>query len=438
MTIYLQDIPLDQAKNRFQAALEEHNLWQILNIETIPIDENAVGRVLAEPLWAILSSPHYHASAMDGFAVRSSDTVKAMPTSPVTLNTPDHFSYVDTGDPLPDWANSVIPIEFIEAFNENGEHAAELRSPSFIRIRAAATPWQHVRPLGEDIVASQLVLPAGQVLRPVDLGAAAASGHTQLRVSVQPRVAILPTGSELIPIGQPPARGDIIEYNSIVLAGQVRTWGGEPTRHPITSDNFDLICSHVQQVADTSDLILLNAGSSAGAEDFSAKVIAHLGEVLVHGVAVRPGHPVILGLIYRSSKNEGPRVIPIVGVPGYPVSAALTAEIFIEPLIARWLGRQAWDPPIIEASLTRKVTSPAGDTDYLRVVVGQVGKNTLAAPSVTWGGNHHFPGSGGWHRYPSTRHSGIGSWCKSKGSALSFRKGTGAHDFCHWLTRYDP
>jgi putative molybdopterin biosynthesis protein len=380
MTIYLQDIPLDQAKNRIQTAMEEHNLWQILNVELIPIDEKAVGRVLAEPVWAILSSPHYHASAMDGFAVRSSDTTKAMPTSPVTLLFPDHACYVDTGDPLPEWADSVIPIEFVEAIDENGNFAAELRSPSFIRIRAAATPWQHIRSLGEDIVASQLVLPAGQVLRPVDLGAAAACGHSHLHVSVRPRVAILPTGSELIPIGQSPARGDIIEYNSVVLAGQVRNWGGVPTRYPITSDNFDLICTRVLQAAETSDLILLNAGSSAGAEDFSAKVIARLGEVLIHGVAVRPGHPVIFGLLHLVSQNDTVKVVPIIGVPGYPVSAALTAEIFIEPILARWLGRSAWDPPIIQANLTRKVTSPSGDTDYLRVVVGQVGEQTLAAP----------------------------------------------------------
>jgi putative molybdopterin biosynthesis protein len=380
MTIYLQDIPLDQAKNRLQTALEEHNLWQILNVELIPIDEKAVGRVLAEPVWAILSSPHYHASAMDGFAVRASDTTKAMPSFPVTLLFPDHAFYVDTGDPLPDWADSVIPIEFVEAIDENGNLASELRAPSYIRIRAAATPWQHVRSLGEDIVASQLVLPAGQVLRPVDLGAAAASGHTQLHVSVRPRVAILPTGSELIPIGQQPARGEIIEYNSVVLAGQVQNWGGVPTRYPITSDDFNLICTRVLQAAETSELILLNAGSSAGAEDFSAKVIAHLGEVLIHGVAVRPGHPVIFGLIHHGSQNETVKVVPIIGVPGYPVSAALTAEIFIEPILARWLGRPAWDPPLIQANLTRKVTSPAGDTDYLRVVVGQVGEQTLAAP----------------------------------------------------------
>jgi len=380
MTVYLKDIPLKQAQERFYNALVENNLWKILRTESIPLDENAVGRVLAEPVWARISSPHYHASAMDGFAIRSAETIQAMPTSPVILLSPDQTQYIDTGDPLPDWADAVIPIEQVEALDQQGKPANELRKPTSIRIRAAATPWQHVRPLGEDIVASQLVLPAGQVLRPVDLGAAAASGHTHLFVAARPQVAILPTGSELIPIGQPPARGDIIEYNSIVLAGQIRQWGGEPTRHPITFDDFDLICQRVQHAAESSDLILLNAGSSAGAEDFSSKVIEHLGEVLVHGVAVRPGHPVILGFIHHKTSGGKIRIVPVIGVPGYPVSAALTAEIFIEPILAHWLGRPAWDPAVIQANLTRKITSPAGDTDYVRVVVGQVGEKTLAAP----------------------------------------------------------
>jgi putative molybdopterin biosynthesis protein len=380
MSVYLQDIPLDQAIDRLKAALEEQNLWQVLNRESIPLNENAVGRVLAEPLWAVISSPNYHASAMDGFAVRSNDTSGAMPTQPVNLHYLDQSQYVDTGDPLPGWANAVIPIELVEALDAKNQPAMDIRNPSQIRIRAAATPWQHVRPLGEDIVATQLVLPAGQILRPVDLGAAAASGHTRLNVAVRPRVAILPTGSELIPIGNSPKSGEIIEFNSIVLAGQVQVWGAESIRFPITIDEFEQICTRVQQAADSSDLVLLNAGSSAGAEDFSAKVIARLGEVLVHGVAVRPGHPVVLGMIKRTPDDNGRKMTPIIGVPGYPVSAALTAEIFVEPILSRWLGRPAWQPPIIQATLTRKITSPAGDADYIRVVAGQVGDKMLAAP----------------------------------------------------------
>ncbi len=377
MGVYLHDIPLDQAHARLRMALEAAGLWGVLEVEEIALDENALGRVLAEPLWARLSSPHYHASAMDGFALRAEATRGAMPSMPVTLDFGSETVYVDTGDPLPDWANAVVPIENVEPLDAQGRISADPRQPVAVRLRAALTPWSHVRPMGEDIVATQLVLPSGQLLRPVDLGAAAASGHTRLRVSRKPCVAILPTGSELVPPGTPLERGDIIEYNSIVMAAQVQNWGGIARRFPITPDVYAQLRQQVQRAADECDLVLINAGSSAGAEDFSARLVEDLGELLVHGVAVRPGHPVILGMLRRTNDT---RRVPVIGVPGYPVSAALTGEIFVEPLLARWLGRAPAEPLEVEATLTRKVTSPAGDDDYMRVVVGRVGERLLAAP----------------------------------------------------------
>jgi len=339
--------------------------------------------VTAEAIWARLSSPHYHASAMDGFAVRAASTNGALPSQPITLQIGPGAQYVDTGDPLPGWANAVIPIENVESLNEHGDITAAIREPFAIRLRASVAPWSHVRPLGEDIVATQLVLPAGRVLKPADLGAIAAAGHERVRVARKPRVAILPTGTELVPIGGHLQAGDILEYNSLVLAAQIKSMGGEPTRYPITKDEFDLICERVQQAAQAHDLVLLNAGSSAGAEDFSARVVEKLGQLLVHGVAVRPGHPVILGMIHRNVENGTPdpsHLIPIIGVPGYPVSAALTVDIFVEPLMATWLGRRPLELPTETAILTRKIVSPAGDDDYLRVAVGKVGDKLLAAP----------------------------------------------------------
>jgi putative molybdopterin biosynthesis protein len=315
---------------------------------------------------------------MDGFAVRSTETKDALPGSPVSLQYGPQAHYVDTGDPLPGWADAVIPIENVEAVDSNSQPAANLRCPEFVRIRSAVTPWSHVRSLGEDIVATQLVLPAGHTLRPVDLGAIAASGHDRVQVARQPRVAILPTGTELIPIGQEAKPGDIIEYNSLVLAGQIDQWGGRATRYPITSDDFEKIQERVRQASREHDLILLNAGSSAGSEDFSARVVESLGTLLVHGVAVRPGHPVILGMV-RKEGQPGAQV-PVIGVPGYPVSAALTGEIFVEPLLAQWLGRTPHEPEVVKATLTRKMASPAGDDDYLRVALGKVDGRLLAAP----------------------------------------------------------
>jgi putative molybdopterin biosynthesis protein len=381
MSVYLHDIPLSQAQARLREALQEADLWRVLNVEEIPLDENALGRVTTEPIWAEISSPHYHASAMDGFAVRAVATNGAMPSAPVTLFTGPEAQYVDTGDPLPEWANAVIPIENVESLDEHDQITTEIRKPKSIRVRAAVTPWSHVRPLGEDIVATQLVLPAGHVLRPADLGAIAASGHQTIRVACKPKVAILPTGTELVPIGSKLKSGDILEYNSLVLASQIKQMGGDPTRYPITKDDFDLICQRVAEAAQTHDLVLLNAGSSAGAEDFSSRVVEKLGTLLVHGVAVRPGHPVILGMVDRGVTSQSPaRQIPIVGVPGYPVSAALTIDIFVESLIARWLGRRPLELPLETATLTRKLVSPAGDDDFVRVVVGKVGDKLLAAP----------------------------------------------------------
>lgn len=386
MNIYLTDVPLSEARARFSAAIKAAGRWGVLGIEIIPLNEKACGRVLTEPVWAKISSPHYHASAMDGFAVRAEDTVNANSSSPVLLSfyQEEQAVYIDTGDPLPDWANAVIPIENVESLSDIYQPASNPRQPAFIRIRSAVTPWSHVRPMGEDMVASQLVLPAGHILRPVDLGAIAACGHAEAKVARRPKVAILPTGSELVPIGQSVNPGNIIEYNSLVLAAQVNDWGGEAIRFPIIPDDVKMIRSKVMEAAREHDLILLNAGSSAGSEDYSAGIIQELGDLLVHGVAVRPGHPVILGMINVPGENHGDQTVksqvPVIGVPGYPVSAALTSELFVEPLIAQWLGRRPAEAVQITATLTRKITSPAGDDDFLRVIVGRVGDKLLAAP----------------------------------------------------------
>ncbi len=387
--VYLHDIPMDEAWARFVAALQEAGLWQPFSAEVVPLTE-ALGRVTAEPVWAAVSSPHYHASAMDGYAVRSRDTLGASETTPVRLTLIEDEAdleraerpaqAVNTGHALPRWADAVIMVEHVE----RGQ------APDELIIRAPVTPWQHVRQMGEDMVATELVLPANHILRPVDLGAVAGSGHATLAVRRKPRVAIIPTGSELVSVEEAaqasPQPGQIIEYNSLVLAAQVEQWGGEATRWPIVPDDPDALRAAVIEAARTHDLVLVNAGSSAGTEDYTAQVIEALGEVLVHGIAVRPGHPVIFGMVWASSSvdeeqglgNESPT--PIIGVPGYPVSAALTGELFIQPLISHWLGRPPHEPPTLEAVLSRKLTSPAGDDDYVRVTVGKVGDKVIATP----------------------------------------------------------
>jgi putative molybdopterin biosynthesis protein len=369
--VYLEDIPLSEAWDRLTRQLSEAGLWQPLPGELIPL-EAALGRVTASPVWARLSSPHYHAAAMDGYAIRATDTAAATDSAPVTLSlagtSERPAAYVDTGDAMPAWANAVVPIEQVQ--NVEGG----------IELRAALAPWSHVRAMGEDMVATELVLPANHTLRPIDLGAIAGCGHTHVEVHRQPRVAIIPTGTELVAPGNLARAGEIIEYNSLVLAAQVASWGAQATRFPIVPDDFDRIRAAVSTAIETHDLVLLNAGSSAGSEDFSARVVESLGQLLVHGVAVRPGHPVIIGMARPSLDAPAPQPTPIIGIPGYPVSAALTGEILVEPLLARWLGRAPFEPPTLEATLTRKVLSPLGDDEYVRVSVGRVGDRVVATP----------------------------------------------------------
>ncbi|MDP3061680.1 MAG: molybdopterin biosynthesis protein [Chloroflexota bacterium] len=356
---YLEDISLEQATERFFSTLEKAGLLTPMPAEDAPLDQ-AVGRTTAGPVWARISAPHYHAAAMDGAAVRAEDTHGAARTSPVRLKLGPQAKWVDTGDAMPPEFNAVIMAEDIQQIGEDE-----------IEIMASVAPWQHVRPLGEDMVASELVLPAAHVIRPVDLGALAAAGLTSVAVRRKPKVAIIPTGTELIPLGQPAEPGRIIEFNTLILAGLVAEWGGLPTRWPIVPDDQQKLLEAVERAAEGHDIVIVNAGSSAGSEDFTARTVAKLGQLLVHGIAIRPGHPVILGI----AKGK-----PAIGLPGYPVAATLTLELLVQPLIYRLLGGVPPKRPTARAVMTRKVLSPMGQEEFLRVKLGSVGGKLVATP----------------------------------------------------------
>jgi len=378
---YLKDIPLEEVLRLFRKKLEAYQLTGVLGEDEISLSEEAVGRVLAQAAFALRCSPHYHASAMDGFAVNAACTSGAQPNQPVTLNAGSQAVYVDTGDPLPEGTDAVIPIENTESLDPYGNISSldMIRTPAAVRIRSSVSPWSHVRAVGEDLVEGQLILPAGEKLRPVDLGALAAGGLKNLRVARKPLVAILPTGDELVPLEKVPQKGELLEFNSIIIAGQIRELGGDPRRYPITRDDLLQLVDRIKVAANECDLVLVNAGSSAGKEDFTAQAVEELGEVIVHGIAVRPGHPVIIGFV-DGKRKDGNRKVPVIGVPGYPVSAALTTEIIIKPLIYEWLGWRNPTGEAVQAVLTRKITSPAGDDDYVRVILGIVNDKMLAAP----------------------------------------------------------
>lgn len=356
---YLSDVPIEQAIEDFQTAHEETGGRTLTLSQTVLLGE-ALGRVTAEPVWAKTSSPHYDSAAMDGVAVRAAETVGATETSPVRLKIGPEASWVDTGDPIPSGFDAVIMVEVV---HEVDDETIEIRDP--------VPPYHHVRPLGEDIVATELLLPPGHRLRPVDLAACAAGGLSEVDVRRGPRVAVIPTGTELVPAGSEMKPGDIIESNGLMLAAMVKEWGGEATVQPTVSDDPETLKMAVREAAQGNDVVVVNAGSSAGTEDYTARVVSELGRLVIHGVAVKPGHPVVLGVVDEK---------PVLGIPGYPVSAAVTCELFVKPVIERMLGVSPSGRDNVTATMTRKVLSPMGEDEFLRVSLGKVGDRLVATP----------------------------------------------------------
>jgi putative molybdopterin biosynthesis protein len=349
--VFIRDVPADEAIAAWLDALAGRRLDPVeLSLA------QALGRVTAAPVWALRSSPAYDAAAMDGIAVRAADTLGATETAPKRV--PDH-TVVDTGDALPEGFDAVVMRE-------------ELHWPEGVpEVRSAVAPWQHVRTIGEDVSATELLLPEGHRLRPVDLAAAAAAGHSTVTVRRAPRVLVIPTGDEVRPLGAEPRPGELVDTNSLMLAAQAREAGCEVETLPILPDDAERITAAVRDGAARADLVIVIAGSSAGRDDYTAKVVRDAGTLLVHGVAVRPGHPVVLGVVDAT---------PVLGAPGYPVSAALTFELFALPLLAALEGTAAETRPRARARLARRLASALGSDDWVRVRLGRVGGGLVATP----------------------------------------------------------
>lgn len=367
--IYLENTPLPEALSRWLTKLDSEGITKPFSGETVSVPD-ALGRVTAEAVIARVSSPFYHSSAMDGYAVRFTDTFGASERTPVKLRLGSGAVPVNTGDPMPDGFNAVIMIEDVNIIRAvSKEHG--IITEEYIEIISPATPWQHVRIIGEDIVATELILPENQKVRPVDIGAMLAGGHIDVKVRRKPKVIIIPTGDELVAPGSELKKGDIIEYNSRVLGGLVSEWGGEYDRYRIVPDSLEELKKAILDAHDMGDIIVVNAGSSAGSEDFTAETIRGLGEVLLHGINIKPGKPVILGII---------RGKPVLGIPGYPVSAYITFNLFVKPIIYKWLGLDINKPETLGTKISRQVASPAGQEEFLRVKVGKVGDTFISTP----------------------------------------------------------
>ena len=353
---YLTNVPLTQARKDYLALLESHGFGP--RTEIIPVFESC-GRVTARAVYAHICAPHYAASAMDGVAVNAKDTFGATETTPVTLS-PEQFIVLDTGDPIPEDRDAVIMVEDIVK-NADGS----------ITIHAAAAPWQHIRQIGEDICAGEMILPSHMTVSPAAIGAMIAGGVLEIEVIRKPVVGIIPTGDEIIPPCTDPKPGDILEFNGSIFSAMVRQWGAEAVVYPIVPDKFVQIKAMAAKAAEECDMVILNAGSSAGREDFSARVIRELGEVLYHGIAIKPGKPAILGC-------QGEK--PILGVPGYPVSGIIVIEQLLKPLIDHWLQAPSAPSQYAKATLTRPVVSGLKYQEFVRVRMGCVGGRLMASP----------------------------------------------------------
>ena len=356
---YLDNLPLADAVKRYEDALKASSIGGPLAGERIPVGD-ALGRVTAEAVIAKISSPFYHSAAMDGYAVKFINTFGASETRPKRLLIPGQAVAIDTGDPMPDGFDAVIMIEDVEKL-----------PGSEIEILKPATPWQHVRLVGEDIVATELIISENHVIRPVDMAAMIASGHSEVMVRRRPVVSIIPTGTELVEPGCELKKGDIIDFNSTMLAATAAEYGSHAVRKGIVKDDADLLRRTILDSLPDSDIVVINAGSSAGREDFTSDVIAGIGSVLVHGVAIKPGKPVILAIVQGK---------PVIGIPGYPVSAALTFNLFVKPLIHALLGIKSSGPDTITATLSRQVASSLGQEEFIRVKLGSVSGNLIATP----------------------------------------------------------
>lgn len=374
--IYLENTPLEKALAIWSERLDSEGVGP-LEGEHVAV-RDSLGRVTAAAVTAMISAPFYHSSAMDGYAVRFADTFGASESLPKRLRTGEQAVYLNTGEPLPDGFNAVIMIEDVNLVSGGNDEPPNRSFSSgtsgreeFIEIIRPATPWQHVRVIGEDIVSTELILPENHEIRAVDIGAMLSGGHVGIEVRRRPAVVIIPTGGELVEPGQPLRKGNIIEYNSRILSALLEEWGGRALRYAPVPDDPDLVKEAILTGCEEGDLVIVNAGSSAGSADYTAQAIAGLGEVMVHGINIKPGKPVILGWV----RNR-----PVIGIPGYPVSAYITFHLFAKPLIYRWRGLDSPEPRYVKATLSRQVASPLGQEEFLRVKVGRVGERMIATP----------------------------------------------------------
>lgn len=322
-------------------------------ISKVPVQDSC-GKITAEAIYSPISIPSAHLSAMDGIAVKSRDTIGATDQRPVEVT---DFALVNTGNVIPDGYDAVIMIEDVE--EQNGSYL----------VRSPVPLWHHIRPVGEDIAQYEMILPRLTRIRAMDIGAMANFGISHVPV-LDLRVALIPTGSEIVPIGSTPAPGQVIESNMHMGAALIRETGVSVTHYPPVPDDRDKIRAAIKKAAYDHDIILISAGSSKGTKDYTADIISELGEVFVHGVAIKPAKPVIIGEINHK---------PVIGLPGYPIACYTIIREFVYPLLT-WYGFPLPGSDLISAHLTSPVQSQIGTDEFVLATVGNIQDRWVAVP----------------------------------------------------------
>ena len=371
--VYLNKISLEEAKGKINKSVLDRKILLNSKSELIPVEES-LGRVTYEAIYARRSSLHYTASAMDGIAVHSKSTENASERNPVILTDKKDFLYVNTGNPIPEGFDSVIKIEDVVPVEQKGNSQPNIQKEGVeqLKIFQSVYPGTNVRNIGEDIVTHQLILTANHKIRPVDIGALMAGGITEISIRKKPRVAIIPTGEELIGLDKEEIKtGDILDFNSRMLSNSVIQWGGEPVIFPVIRDIKDELEKTLLSAIKENDIVTVIAGTSAGSKDFTAKALSEIGEILFHGIAIMPGKPTLAGIVQNT---------PVIGLPGYPVSFLIAAWEFVLPLVYKNLALTPPKRTKVKALMARKVVSKLGNEEFLRAKLAKVDDKIMAYP----------------------------------------------------------
>jgi len=367
------------SREEFQGLLKE---FAPLKSETVELSL-ASGRVLAEDIFAAHDWPLLDRSCMDGFAINARDAFGASESNPgylecsatlsidimpdITIQ-PGECARIATGGVLPDGADAVIMVE----------HTGEMDGTT-IEIRKSVTPGENVMQQGEDARAGAMALPAGTVMRPQEIGLAAALGFENLSLTRSPRVGILSTGDELIEVGQTPVPGQVRDVNSHSVAALIHQAGGVPTRYGIVKDDLASLTAALEKAITENDLVLLSGGSSIGVRDLTVQALESIpnSEILAHGVALSPGKPTILGRALDK---------PVLGLPGQVTSTLVVMHVLVMPLLRHLQNdKSAFSTsrrPVIRAELARNVASKPGREDYIRIRLEERDQEPLLAHPV--------------------------------------------------------